>query len=164
MGYLIGGPDCTPSGGVGTWGKLRRAMGQRVGIYDYQLPSVQEPFNLEWHAPEEGQSFFKSAATSSFVKGGFLIGAPPVFQFPYYGNVWGPFISISIGVAPDSRATLAPTCDDNPFMTDLVGQTVTGGTTTPFAITAAMYTTNPDVPGSGADTGPITAIGLLTPV
>ena len=165
MGYLIGGPDCTPSGGVGTWGKLRRAMGQSFPLgLQYQYPTVMEEFNLEWQV-QAGDSFFKSSVGSGFVKGGFLIGAPPVFQFPSYNNIFGPFITIDIAALfIDVRVTLAPTCDDNPFMTDLVGQTVTGGTTTPFAITAAMYTTNPDVPGSGADTGPITAIGLLTPV
>ena len=165
MGYLIGGPDCTPFGGVGTWGKLRRAMGQRVGfLIDYQTPTIQEPFNTEWQV-QDNDSFFKSAASGSgFVKGGFLIGAPPVFQFPFYANTYGPFISIQLGTPPDSAVTLADTCDDNPFMTDLVGQTVTGGTTTAFAITAAMYTTNPTVAGSGAPSGPISAIGLMTPI
>ena len=164
MGFLIGGPDCTPSGGVGTWGKLRRAMGQSFPLgLQYQYPTVMEEFNTEWTV-QLNDSFFKSALGSGFVKGGFLIGAPPVFQFPYYNNIFGPFITIAIGVAPDSSVALAPTCDDNPFMTDLVGQTVTGGTTTPFAITAAMYTTNPTVAGSGAATGPISAIGLMAPI
>ena len=138
MGFLIGGPDCTPSGGVGTWGKLRRAMGQSFPLgLQYQYPTVMEEFNTEWTV-QLNDSFFKSALGSGFVKGGFLIGAPPVFQFPYYNNIFGPFITIDIGVAPDSSVTLAPTCDDNPFMTDLVSQTVTGGTVTPFAITAPM--------------------------
>ena len=164
MGYLIGGPDCTPSGGVGTWGKFRRAMGQRVGFnIDYQTPTIQEQFNTEWQV-QPGDSFFKSALGNGFVKGGFLIGASPVFQFPFYGNTFGPFFSIQLGISPDSAVTLEPTCDDNPFMTDLVGQTVTGGTTTAFAITAAMYTTNPTVAGTGLPTGPISAIGLMTPI
>lgn len=164
MGYLIGGPDCTPSGGVGTWGKLRRAMGQVTPGGDYQSPSIQQPFNLEWHAQEEGESYFKSAAGNGFVKGGFLIGAPPVFQFPYYGNVWGPFISIDFGSGGDSTATLEPTCDDNPFMTDLVGESVTGGTAAPFTITAPMFNSGVTLTGSGYPTGPISAIGLMTPV
>jgi hypothetical protein len=140
-------------------------MGQTVGFsIDYQTPTIQEPFNTEWHPPEEGESYFKSAAGNGFVKGGFLIGPPPVFQFPFYANTYGPFISIQLGTPPDSAVTLADTCDDNPFMTDLVGQTVTGGTTTAFAITAAMYTTNPTVAGTGSPTGPISAIGLMTPI
>jgi hypothetical protein len=140
-------------------------MGQRFpGTFiDYQTPTIQEEFNLEWQV-QANDSFFKSALGSGFVKGGFLIGPPPVFQFPFYANIFGPFITIELGVAPDSRVTLADTCDDNPFMTDLVGQTVTGGTTTAFAITAAMYTTNPTVAGTGLPTGPISAIGLMTPI
>ena len=164
MGYLIGGPDCTPYGGVGTWGKFRRAMGQTFSPGSgYEYPTVLEQFNLEWHVLQN-PTFFKSALGNGFVKGGFLIGAPPVFQFPYYGNTFGPFFSIQLGISPDSAVTLEPTCDDNPFMTDLVGQTVTGGTTTAFAITAAMYTTNPTVAGTGLPTGPISAIGLMTPI
>ena len=165
MGYLIGGPDCTPSGGVGTWGKLRRAMGQRTasGFYDYQLPTVQEHFNLEWHVLANA-SFFKSSLGSGFVKGGFLIAAPPIFQFPYYNNIFGPFIVTETGVGLDSRVTLADTCDNNPFMTDLVGETVLGGTNNPFAITAPLFTTFPTVPGTGFPAGPITAIGLMTQV
>jgi len=165
MGFLIGGPDCTPSGGVGTWGKLRRAMGQKFPLgLDYSYPTVLEEFNLEWQV-QAGDSFFKSAVGSGFVKGGFLIGAPPVFQFPFYANLFGPFITIDIAALfVDVLVTLEPTCDDNPFMTDLVGQTVTGGTTTPFAITSAMYTTNVTVAGVGPPTGPISAIGLMTPI
>lgn len=165
MGYLIGGPDCTPSGGVGTWGKLRRAMGQSVDfVADYRYPTVMEEFNTEWQV-QSNESFFKSAVGSGFIKGGFLIGPPPVFQFPYYFNVFGPFISVSIApLFVDSTVILAPTCDDNPFMTDLVGQTVTGGTTTPFAITAPMYTTDVNVTGVGPNAGLITAVGLMTPI
>jgi hypothetical protein len=129
----------------------------------YEYPTVLEEFNLEWHVLQN-PTFFKSALGNGFVKGGFLIGAPPVFQFPFYANTFGPFFSIQLGISPDSAVTLEPTCDDNPFMTDLVGQTVTGGTTTAFAITAAMYTTNPTVAGTGLPTGPISAIGLMTPI
>jgi hypothetical protein len=140
-------------------------MGQRFPgtIIDYQTPTIQEQFNTEWQV-QLTDSFFKSALGSGFVKGGFLIGAPPVFQFPFYANTFGPFISIQLGTSPDSAVNLANTCDNNPFMTDLVGQTVTGGTTTAFAITAPMYTTNPTVTGTGLPTGPISAIGLMTPI
>jgi len=165
MGYLIGGPDCTPSGGVGTWGKFRRAMGQTFSPGSgYEYPTVLEEFNLEWHVLQN-PTFFKSALGNGFVKGGFLIGAPPVFQFPFYANIFGPYIAIDIAALfTDSQVTLAQTCDDNPFMTDLVGQTVTGGTTTPFAITAPMYSTSVTVTGVGPNTGPISAIGLMTPI
>jgi hypothetical protein len=139
-------------------------MGQVVpGAADYPFPSILQPFNLEWHAPEEGESYFKSAAGSGFVKGGFLLGAPPTL-LPYYTNVWGPFISIGFGAGGDSTATLDPTCDDNPFMTDLVGETVTGCLAAPFTITAPMFNSAVTLTGSGYPTGPISAIGLMTPV
>lgn len=166
MGFLIGGPDCTTLGGLGTWGKMRRAMGQNVVAGpSYLEPTIKEEFNLEWQV-QAGDSFFKSAVGSGFVKGGFLIGAPPVFQFPFYSNIFGPFITINpAALATDSTVFLAPSCDDNPFMTDLIGQTVTGGTITPFAITAPMYTTSVNVTGTGGTSAaPISAIGLMTPI
>ena len=141
-------------------------MGQSViAGPSYFQPTIIEEFNLEWQVLA-GNSFFKSAAGSGFVKGGFVISAPPAFQFPFYGNTFGPYITIDPAfLATDSTVFLAPTCDNSPFMTDLVGETVTGGTITPFAITAPMYTTSVNVTGTGGTSAaPISAIGLMTPI
>jgi hypothetical protein len=157
MGYLIGGPD----GFVGTWGKMRRAMGQinSFGL-NYSTPTISEPNNLEWQV-QAGDSFFKSAATGGFVKGGFLFTPPTL---PSYANIYGPFINISSAPNPANVLVAVNSFEDGPLLSDLTGQTVTGYGGT-FNITAAMNTSFVTVVGGGPVVGtPISAIGLMTPI
>lgn len=157
MGYLIGGPD----GFVGTWGKMRRAMGQinSSGI-NYSAPTIVEPYNLEWQV-QAGNSFFKSAATGGFVKGGFIFTPPTL---PSYANIFGPFINISSAPNPANVTVAVNSFEDGSLLSDLTGQAATGYGGT-FSITAAMNTSFVTVVGGGPNNGTtISSIGLMTPI
>ena len=156
MGILIGGPDTSLFGGVSTWGRLRRAVGQYVGTNDYRLPTVEQYHNLEWDVTY----YFTSAASGGFVKGGYVMLAPPNQQFSFQPTF--PYIQVNpSGPAPiDSVVTSANTFDADTLVAQLVGEVVTGNGGT-FNYTALMNTSLVYV-GGGAWAGtPITAIGKL---
>lgn len=153
MGYLIGGPDTSLFGGVSTWGRLRRAVGQYVGTNDYRLPTVEQYHNLEWDVTY----YFTSAASGSFVKGGYVIPAPPAQPFqPVF-----PYLQVDpSGPPPIDSVVNSADFDEDTLVTELVGQAVTGYGGT-FNYTALMNTSLVYV-GGGAWAGtPITAIGNL---
>ena len=156
MGYLIGGPDTSLFGGVSTWGRLRRAVGQYVGTNDYRLPTVEQYHNLEWDVTY----YFTSAASGGFVKGGYVILAPPNQQFSFQPIF--PYLQVDPSGPPpiDSVVTSVNTFDANTLVSELVGEAVTGYGGT-FNYTALMNTSLVYV-GGGAWAGtPITAIGKL---
>ena len=156
MGILIGGPDTSLFGGVSTWGRLRRAVGQYVGTNDYRLPTVEQYHNLEWDVTY----YFTSAASGGFVKGGYVILAPPKQQFSFQPIF--PYLQVDPSGPPpiDSVVTSVNTFDANTLVSELVGEAVTGYGGT-FNYTALMNTSLVYV-GGGAWAGtPITAIGKL---
>ena len=156
MGILIGGPDTSLFGGVSTWGRLRRAVGQYVGTNDYRLPTVEQYHNLEWDVTY----YFTSAASGGFVKGGYVILAPPNQQFSFQPIF--PYLQVDPSGPPpiDSVVTSVNTFDANTLVSELVGEAVTGYGGT-FNYTALMNTSLVYV-GGGAWAGtPITAIGKL---
>jgi hypothetical protein len=160
MGILIGGPDTSLFGGVSTWGRLRRAVGQYVEVIpstiDYRQPTVQEYHNLGWDAVY----YFTSAASGGFVKGGYVMLAPPNQQFSFQPTF--PYIQVNpSGPAPiDSVVTSANTFDTNTLVAQLVGEAVTGNGGT-FNYTALMNTSAVQVAAGGYAATPITAIGKL---
>ena len=161
MGFLIGGPDTTIFGGLSTWGKLRTAVGQSTPSFNYQQPTVKEDFNRGWDVTV----YFTSAATGSFVKLGYSLGAPPPLDQPSTANMLFPYIFITPAVlVTDVIASLNNTFEEDPLLSELVGEQVTGYGGT-FAITAGMNI-NPavNVVGGGPLTNPlITIVGKLAP-
>lgn len=157
MGYLIGGPDTSPVGGPSTWGRLRRAVGQYVGIHDYRLPTVEHHHNVEWDVTY----YFTSAVSGGFVKGGYVI--PALASQPF--QLVFPYIQVDpSGPSPiDAVANSGMTFDENTLLTELTGEAVTGYGGT-FAYTALMNTTLVYVGGGSWAGTPITAIGKLTQI
>jgi hypothetical protein len=159
MGFLIGGPDTTIFGGLSTWGKLRTAVGQSTPSFNYSQPTVKEDFNRGW----DPAVYFMSASTDSFVKLGYSLGPN---DEPTTANMLFPFIFITAAVLPlDVIASLNNSFEDDPLLSQLVGELVTGYGGT-FAITAGMNI-NPSVNVTGG--GPltstlITSVGKLTPI
>jgi hypothetical protein len=115
---------------------------------------VEQYHNLEWDVTY----YFTSAASGSFVKGGYVIPAPPAQPF----QLVFPYLQVDPSGPPpiDSVVTSQMTFDENTLVTELVGQAVTGYGGT-FNYTALMNTSLVYV-GGGAWAGtPITAIGNL---
>ena len=157
MGILIGGPDTSLFGGVSTWGRLRRAVGQYVEVIpstiDYRAPTVEQYHNLEWDAVY----YFTSAASGGFVKGGYVIPALPAQPFqPIF-----PYLQVDpSGPPPIDSVVTSAAFDEDTLVSELVGEAVTGYGGT-FNYTALMNTSLVYV-GGGAWAGtPITAIGKL---
>ena len=155
MGILIGGPDTSLFGGVSTWGRLRRAVGQYVGTNDYRLPTVEQYHNLEWDVTY----YFTSAASGGFVKGGYVMLAPPNQQFSFQPIF--PYLQVDPSGPPPIDSVVNSFCfDADTLVAELVGEAVTGYGGT-FNYTALMNTSLVYV-GGGAWAGPpITAIGKL---
>jgi hypothetical protein len=156
MGYLIGGPDTSLFGGPSTWGRLRRAVGQYVGTNDYRVPTVEQFHNLEWDVTY----YFTSAASGSFVKGGYVIPAPPAQPSqPVF-----PYLQVDPASPPPLGTTIAVnsanTFDENTLVAELVGEAVTGYGGT-FNYTAPMNTSVVYLAGGAWAGTPITAIGNL---
>lgn len=155
MGILIGGPDTSLFGGVSTWGRLRRAVGQYVGTNDYRVPTVEQYHNLEWDVTY----YFTSAASGGFVKGGYYMLAPPNQQFSFQPIF--PYLQVDpSGPPPIDSVVNSFGFDADTLVAELVGEAVTGYGGT-FNYTALMNTSLVYV-GGGAWAGtPITAIGKL---
>lgn len=160
MGILIGGPDTSLFGGVSTWGRLRRAVGQYVGANDYRLPTVEQYHNLEWDVTY----YFTSAASGGFVKGGYVMLAPPNQQFSYQPIF--PYIQVDPASPPPPLTTIAASSfvfDADTLVDQLVGEAVTGYGGT-FNYTALMNTAIQYIPGGTYSGTAITAIGKLVQI
>jgi hypothetical protein len=172
MGFLIGAPSAS-GWSLSTWGKLRRAVGQRqynlpIGIIYKIQPDVLEDFNTEYHVDLLTGNFFKSNATPyGLLKGGFVL-TPPT-DVPDMFNLVIPFVDL-YDVQNGTMDVTLQNFDNDSYVGQLTGETVVFTPFPPpppgtdqFVITGAMATAPPvNVPGYPGE--PLVSVGKLTPI